>query len=450
MNDKYDPVKGDVVPVFFHYTIPSVIAMLAMSSAFMIDGIFVGNYVGASALAAVNLSLPVWSALFAVISMLAIGGSVMAGSYLGENNPAAASNIFAKAMATSLLFALVISISGLLLIDQLVLALGANESLVGLVSAYLKIILIFSPGFLMGAALFYFVKVDGNPLLASGALIITALLNIALNWLFIVNMGMGIEGAAYATGIAESTTLLMLLCHFFTSRATLKFTSLTGSWRKVFTAMINGFSEFANEISIGLTALLFNWVMISKAGVEGVAALTIVNYLFFIGVIIFYGIGESLQPLVSKNLGARQSQKIAGYVTAALISTMLTALALCTILIVLPEFLIGLFLKPEETATLEIAKEFITYFWPAFLFSGFNITLTEYFTACQKPAYSAAIAVSRSLVLPCILLLTLPLWLGDIGIYIAIPVAELLTCLMAVLFAVKNLPEQMVTNHQSR
>jgi Na+-driven multidrug efflux pump len=214
-------------------------------------------------------------------------------------------------------------------------------------------------------------------------------------------------------------------------------------------AMTNGFSEFANEISIGLTALLFNWVMITKTGVEGVAALTVVNYLFFIGIIIFYGIGESLQPLVSTNLGARQSKKIAAYVTAALIATTLTSLALCTILIAFPELLIGFFLKPEETETLAIAKEFITYFWPAFLFCGFNVTLTEYFTACQKPAYSATIAVSRSLFLPCVLLLILPLWLGDIGIYIAIPLAECLTCIMAVFFAVKNLPERMVINHKS-
>ncbi|MGK0500086.1 MAG: Na+-driven multidrug efflux pump, partial [Oceanicoccus sp.] len=158
MKNKYDPIKGDVVPVFFHYAIPSVISMLAMSSAFMVDGIFVGNYVGASALAAVNLSMPVWSGLFAFVLMLAVGGSVMAGGHIGQNNPNAASEIFSKSMAMSLLFALVISISGLLLLDKLVLALGANESLAGLVSAYLKIILIFSPFFLVGTALFYFVK----------------------------------------------------------------------------------------------------------------------------------------------------------------------------------------------------------------------------------------------------------------------------------------------------
>ena len=84
MSSKYDPVSGPVIPVFLHYAIPSVIGMLSLSSAFMVDGIFIGNFVGTTALAAVNLAMPVWSGLFAVITMLAIGSSVMCGKYLGQ------------------------------------------------------------------------------------------------------------------------------------------------------------------------------------------------------------------------------------------------------------------------------------------------------------------------------------------------------------------------------
>ena len=449
MNKKYDPVEGNVLSVFFHYAIPSVISMLAISSAFMIDGIFVGNYVGADALAAVNLSMPVWSGLLAIVLMLSIGGAVMVGNFLGEGNESAAADIFSKTMACSLFFAIVTGLLGLLFIDPLIIALGATDALSSLVFSYLQVILWFSPLFLMGTALFYFVKVDGNPILASVAMIAVAAINIVLDWVFLAKMDMGIEGAAYATGIAESVALLILIPHFFRPESQLKLISISGSWRKVASAMANGFSEFANEISIGFTTLLFNWVMITRIGVDGVAAFTIINYIYFIGIIIFYGLGESLQPLVSKNLGARQAKKITTFVLAASVSTLVVALTLCTILIIYPERLISFFLKPEETETLTLAADFVYYFWPAFLFCGFNIIFTEYFTACQKPVYSASIALSRSLILPCLLLVTLPIWLEDVGIFIAIPIAEAITLLMAITFLYKNKPSQVVAAHHT-
>jgi MATE family, multidrug efflux pump len=440
----YDPLQGNAVRVFFHYAIPTVIGLLAMSSAFMIDGIFLGNFVGAEALAAVNIAMPVWSGLFSIVTMLAVGSSVIAGKYLGQKNLPAAQSIFSKTLVCTLAFSVVSGVFGLLFLDSLVFALGAKGPLVPLATSYLFIIFPCAPAFLLGFALYYFVRVDNNPKLASASLLFSAGLNVALDWLFIVQMELGIEGAAYATGFAHSVVLFVLLPYFFKPDTKLKPNKLAGNWREIFKAAINGFSEFVNEFSSGFTILLINWLMITRLGVEGVAAFTIVNYLFILGIMIYYGIGESLEPLISKTFGARQPDKIRKFVTVALLSVIAIAIVVSGTLLLMTDLLISFFLQPGETLTEDITTQFVSYFWPAFIFSGVNICLTAYFTACHKPLQSASIALSRSLVLPLLLLATLPIFFGEIGIFISLPIAEFVTFLLAVKFFVQNTPEKIV------
>jgi len=164
----------------------------------------------------------------------------------------------------------------------------------------------------------------------------------------------------------------------------------------------------------------------------------------FIGLEICYGISESLQPTVSKNLGAGKAGRIVKFTLTAVIASFVIGLAVSILFVFAPETMISLFLREGEDQTVEIALEFIALFWPAFLFNGMNITLASYFTALHKPVQSAAIAVSRSLILPIIGLLLLPRWLGDIGIFITIPLAEGITLALALALVLLNRPSHIV------
>ena len=442
MNKKYDPISGKVIPVFFHYAIPSVIGMLAATSAGVIDGIFVGNFIGAAALAAINISMPAFALFAAVVFMLAIGGSVMCGKFMGEGDLQTASSIFSKTVYATLLVTLLVSVCLLLFLDQLVSILGANEDLHGLVKDYMRIIVFAAPLLVLGLALDYFVRIDGRPILASAALIAFAIINISLDYLFIVRLGWGIKGAAWATAIAEACIFFILLSHWFSARCTLQFIPFIecqrDGWKDVLKAAYNGVSEFANEMSIGLMTLLFNWVMITRLGVEGVAAFTIISYMLYVGLEACYGISETLQPTVSKNLGAKQPQRIKQFMLTAVLSCFAVGVLVSGLFLFMPETLISLFLREGENRTVEIALTFIALFWPAFLFNGMNITLSSYFTALHKPLHSATIALSRSLVLPVLGLLFLPLWFGDKGVFLAIPVAEAATFILAAVLVSKN------------
>jgi Na+-driven multidrug efflux pump len=266
-------------------------------------------------------------------------------------------------------------------------------------------------------------------------------MNILLDWLFIVEFGWGIEGAAYATGISEAAIIIPLLPYFLSSNRHLHFTLSIKGIRAIRTASANGISEFANEISAGVITLLFNWIMITTMGVAGVAAYTVVNYLLFSGLLICYGISESLQPLVSQNLGARNADRIRAFLRIGIASVFLTGMVIIAMLMLMPGVLIGLFLDDQAVDVSEIATHFVRLFWPAFLFSGVNITLSSYFTAMHKPIHSAAIALSRSLILPGLLLMVLPGLMGNDGIYISIPIAEGLTFVLASILYWFNQPE---------
>jgi putative MATE family efflux protein len=427
ISQRFDPITGPVVPVFFHYAVPSVLGMLAATSAGVIDGMFIGNFVGSEALAAVNIALPVWAVFSAVVFMLAVGGSVVCGKALGEGDRAAASDVFTRTFIATVGLGVLISGGCLLFLEDAVRLLGANAEIAPMVTQYMRIILWFAPLLIAGLTLYYFVRVDGRPVLAAVGLGGFSVANIALNALFIVVLGWGIEGAAWASALADVFMFAILITHLFHRRCSLRLVRVDRRWGVVLRAAWNGFSEFANELSIGLVVLLFNWVMITRLGVSGVAAYTIIGYLVMLGLEVCYGISESLQPTVSKNLGARQPQRIRQYLLLGLASALAVGVTASALFVFLPEAMVGLFLGDAEDETLGIALEFIAWFWPAFLFNGMNLTFASYFTALHRPVPSAAIALSRSLLLPAAGLLLLPLWLGDRGIFLAIPLAEAMT-----------------------
>lgn len=439
-NPRYDPATGPVIPVFIRYAVPSVLGMLAVTSAGIIDGFFIGNYVGATALAAVNIAQPAWVAFTGIVFMLAVGGSVVCGRFIGARNLPAASSIFTRTLIAATGTGLFVSALGLVFLDRLVGWLGANEVLRPLVVSYMQIILWFAPVFVSALTMDYFVRADGRPVLAACALVSFAATNICLNALFVGHLGWGIAGAAWASAIAEIVIFLILLTHWFSGKCTLRLSLSYGRWKDLAGAAWNGFSEFANELSVGLVILLFNWVMITRQGVEGVAAYTVIGYLMMVGLEITYGISESLQPTISRNLGAGKPERIRKFMLTGVSAAFLVGVLVSAVMLLYPEQLIGLFVRDGEQETIAIALVFVSFFWPAFLLNGTNITLASYFTALHRPLPSAAIALSRSFVLPGLGLLFLPRWLGNSGVYLAVPIAELITFALAIILVMRIKP----------
>lgn len=431
-NQQFDIVSGNVYKVFFYYAIPWVFGLLTISSASIVDGYFLGNYVGASALAAVNLAMPIISLLFAICIMLSVGGSVRCAKYIGEKDLKSASFIFSKTFMALAGFCFIYIICGMYFIDEIVIFLGAKAELINPTSEYLFYFFCFCIFIPFSVCLSFFARVAGNPLLASAGMILGSLANIVLDWLFIIHFDMGIKGAAMATGMAHIIGILLLGWYFASDRAMLRFSIKVRDWYEVLQASYNGLSELTNDMSVAIITLLFNQIMINRMGVAGVAGFTIVNFVMFVDLMVCYGISDAIQPLISTNFGAKKNDRISSFVKLALVCSFLTGVMIVILLFWIPDEIIGVFLRDQDDAVLGITLKFFSLCWPLFLFNGINLVFSAYFTGIHKPLQSALIAISRSLIFPGIFLLVLPKLWGNDGIYVALPLAEIVTVVLVV------------------
>ena len=436
--------KDKISSVFFQYSIPSVLGMLAISSASIVDGFFIGNYVGDFGLAAINITFPIFSLLFGFALMLAIGSSVTSGKLIGEGDIKSASMIFSKTIVCIILFSFITSTILFLNIETILYLFGANENLTKIAIEYLSIMLIFIPFLMIGIVLDYFVRVDNRPNLAFIALLLSAFINVVLDWFMIVYLQKGIFGAALATGISQLALIFILLPHFFSKKATLKFVKPIGNYIQIIKASYNGASEFVNEISVGITTLIFNYVMIKNLGVEGIAAFAVINYLLLIGIMISFGISDSLQPIISKNFGAKENKRIEEFLKFAFVTVGLVGFIMIFLIIFTPTSLANVFLEDTNYKTKEIVLNFAMFIWIAFLFNGVNLVISAYLTAIHKPLYSMIIAISRSFVFPVIFIFVLPFLFETQGIFLAIPMAEFITFIIAIVLYKRFSPDKII------
>ncbi|MGK0471765.1 MAG: putative MATE family efflux protein [Candidatus Azotimanducaceae bacterium] len=441
-----DAIQGAIIPTFFKYLVPSLVGLIAMTSASLVDGFFVGNYVGITALAAVNLILPITTILFGVGMMLSIGGSVRGGKYLGEGNTAAASAIFSKTLVCLTVYGAVVISLGLVFEEQLFAGLGATEALFPVMSEYYRVIMPFLFAQFTMIGLYFFIRLDGLPNLAAAALAVGAVVNILLDYLFIAVYDWGLTGAAFATGISQSIPLLVMLFYFLWPKRRLQFGFRQKNWKEVFQAAYNGISEFINEISGGIIAFIFNWMMIQRGGVDGVAAITVVNYLMMLGFMVFFSISDTVQVMVSQNFGARRSERIEDFLKTASYFIALLSVVLISVLLTMSEPMILLFVDDQNsTAMVAMATEFVTYVWPLFLFAGANMLISGYLTAIHLPFQSGLVALCRGLILPAVFLILFYVLLDDYRFVAALAVAEGLTFALALFMFLRHTPRKALS-----
>ena len=439
---------GAIVPTFFYFVIPSIAALLALTTANLVDGLFIGNFVGADALAAINFLIPYLALVFGLALMLAIGGSVRAGKALGEKNPQAASAIFSKCVMTVGVFALVMASVNLLFSHWIFTALGAPESLHPLMRDYFHIIACFLPAQLLSVVLYYFIRAEGKPVMATVALTSGALGNMLLDALFIGYFQWGIAGAAWATGVSQLVQLGILFRYFWLPARRLQFRFRQTQWVDVAHAAFNGISEFVNEISGGLVILVVNWLLVTRIGVEGVSAFTVINYCLFASLMIFYGIADAMQLLVAQNFGARQVQRMRQFMLTSTLAILVLGAVLISLLLGWRTHWVSWFVSAQDTAVITLAADFILVVWPIFLVNGLNVLLSSYLTAIHQPAASAAIALLRSLILPVSVLMVLFWWLPGYPLLMALPLAEWLTFVVALALFLRFKPAVLFASEQ--
>lgn len=410
---------------FFKYAIPSSLAMFISSLYTVVDGIFVGQGVGDSALAAVNIVLPFTVMLFGLASMFAIGGGALVSKNIGANNVKKAVNIFRQVFKSLLIFSLLISIICILFTNEIVTILGATEVLKPLAVDYLRFYAIFCIPNLIGIVLNSFVRNDGRPKLAMVSTISGAITNIILDYIFIFQLGMGIKGAAIATGLGQIVTVTILLPHFIMKKGYLSFGNVDISFKIVKEFCTIGFPSFFAQGSYSIIVLLHNIALVKYVGEIGISAYSILNYLTTNIYMVLYGITLGVQPLVSYNYGKKDGEKMLGLFRITAISNIVI-----TGVFVIISFSFGPSLISIFTNDMQIAKmsyDALKIACISYFSVGLNLNILVYYQAIEIPKYSNLICILRSVVYLPVCLFILGRLFGINGIWASAILSETLT-----------------------
>ena len=413
--------NGSVKKLFFSFAVPSIVGMLIVSMQMMIDGFFVANTVGAQGLAAINLSMPIVSFVMSTAMMISAGGGVYCSIALGNSQKRKANVIFSFAVYLTLLgsFALI----GFIFIDEIIKVLGATSSLALMVKPYLLTMLLLNIFYNFPIFTETFIKIANKPHFVFISCFTCFTGNVIGDYIFIVKLGMGVFGAALATCLADGIAGLILMRQYIKSRSAVSLVKPKGDRNLLGKILYNGSSEMLTIVSSAVATFIFNLILMKRIGEIGVSALTIVFYVNAVVGICLYGLSQALQPIVSYNLGAKRIDKIKEVLRTAFVTGAGIGIFFFIVMKLKSSFVVEMFSKGNIELEL-LTKEVLNIVVFQYLFSFVNITASSFLTAIEKPLESGVVAFARSLVFTAGFLLTLPLILGNTGLWLALPVGE--------------------------
>lgn len=414
-----------MVKEFFKYAIPSALAMFISSLYTVIDGIFVGQGVGDLALAAVNIVLPFTVMLFGLASMFAIGGGALVSKNLGAKNVDQAVNIFRQVFKFLLIVSGIISIGCIVFTEQIVTLLGATDNLQALAVEYLRFYAIFCIPNLIGIVLSSFVRNDGRPKLAMVSTIAGAITNIILDYIFIFELGLGIKGAAIATGLGQIVTVSILLPHFLMKKGYLTFGNVKINKADLKEFCMIGFPSFFAQTSFSVIVLMHNIILVKYIGEVGVSAYSILNYITTNTYMVLYGLTLGVQPLISYNYGRKDGKRMLGFFKITCISS-----TIVSVLFVLVSFMFGrnlVAIFTTDPVVGELAYNALRIASGSYFFVGINLNTLMYFQALEKPKYSNLSCLLRSCIYLPIALMIMCKIFGPSGIWAGTILSETLT-----------------------
>lgn len=433
MDKKIDFGTMKVSTLFRKLLLPTILGMVFSAVFIITDGIFVGKGIGSDALAAVNITAPLFMVNTGIALMFGIGASVVASVYLAQKKTDAARVNITQAMFVMSFSIILLSGISFCFIDKLAVGLGSSERLLPLAREYMQWFLpffVFSS--ILNAGMFY-VRLDGSPNYAMICNVIPAILNIILDYVFIFELDWGLFGAALATSLGYIIGAAMILYYLYDKKRTVHFYPLLKCLSNMKVLARNsiyicklGISSFLCEAAIAIMMFTGNYVFIRHLGEDGVAAYSIACYFFPIIFMAYNAIAQSAQPILSYNYGIERSDRV----KSAFILALSTAVVFGSITFVLTYIfsheIVGLFIDSQYPAY-NIAVKGMPLFASGYAFFGANLVCIGYYQSLEQDKTATFITIMRGFIFINLCFLVLPQFFGNEGIWLAVPMAEALT-----------------------
>ena len=413
------------------FVFPSMVMMVFMGLYTIIDTIFVARFVDTNALSSINIVCPVINIIVGLGTMLATGGSAIVAKKMGSGNTEEARSNFTLIIITGIITGLAITVIGLLFLDKIVWGLGASEILFPYCRDYLAIQLFFVIGNIMQVLYQNLFVTAGKPTLGLILSVLAGLANIVFDYIFIVLLHIGIKGAALGTGIGYMIPTVIGTIFFLTGRSELHFCKPKMDAAVLLKSCSNGASEMVSQLSTAVTTFLFNATMMKLLGEDGVAAITVIIYSQFLLTTLYIGFSMGVAPIISYNYGSENVKQLKKVVRICFCFIWVISVFVFLLSLFAGESIAQIFAENNENV-FEITKRGFSIFSFGFLFSGCNIFASALFTALSNGKVSATISFLRTFGFIMIFLLVLSRFLDVTGVWLAIPIAELLTFMLTI------------------
>ena len=427
---------NDKLKNLWRYIFPAMGGLSVTYLYNVVDGIFVGQGVGAAALGAVNIGVPFITFSVAVAAMFPMGGATVVAIRMGRGDKEGANHAFMTSVALTLLVSLLLTMAGMVFCDQIIDMSGGRtlgKAMRDMAADYLFYYCAFSIPMLMSTCLSAFVRNDGSPTLSFAGMCVGAGANIFLDWLFIFPLDMGVIGAAIASGLGQVFSVAVLLSHFVRRQGSLRFRRFHLSGALAMKICKRGVPEAVSQLTTPVTALCYNLMLARLVGDIGVSTFSVLSFIYSLANAILSGVAQGLQPLWGNCYGEQDTDGMNEYFRWGIRINATLSVAIYGLLLFFTEPVIRIF--NQDLELVQNASAALPLFSLSFIPMALNLIYTAFLYSTKRTLQADAISFSRGIVLKVAAIFCLPALLGGDTIWLAPLAAELLTLLLALVLS---------------
>lgn len=422
--------QGSMWKLIFTYSIPAIIGMLVNSLYNIIDRVFIGRIpdIGAEAIAGVGVAFPVTNMVLAFALLIGVGAAANISIKLGQRDEEGAERVLGNAFTASLVVSVILTVLGIVFARDLLYFFGCSDNTIGYATEFTQTYLLGTLFVVTGVSMNSAIRGAGNPMASAATQVIGAVINVALDPLFIFTFHLGVKGAALASVTAQLVSCCWVLYYTFSYRSTLrvKKRNLKIQWSILGRIFAIGMSPFALQVAASAVSVVANNTLKLYGGDDAVGAMTIISSVSTLFIMPILGLNQGLQPIIGYNYGAKSYARVKrALFNGVLLATGYVLLCFAAILL-FPSNIVEFFIMKDASSMnlIRIATHGIGIFFLALPILGVQIPCSNYFQCVGKAGVSMVISILRQVILLIPLYIIIPQFWGIDGIWYAAPISD--------------------------
>lgn len=428
-------LEKSVGSLLLEFSIPAIVGMVVNALYIVIDRIFIGNVVGAFAISGVSLTFPIGILIIAFALLIGIGAAACISIRLGQKKRDEAENILGNAFILLIISSVIVTVLGLAFMDPILFSFGASSNTIEYARQFISIILAGCTFQIVGFGLNNIIRAEGNPKMAMVTMLIGAVLNIILDYVFIVIFHFGIRGAATATVISQAVVLIWVLSYFMGDKCLLKLKIKYFKLNKnlVLSIFAIGMSPFVMQVAASAVNIILNKSLAVYGGDLAIGAMGIINSVVTMILMPVFGVNQGAQPIIGYNYGAGQYDRVKKALKLSAIAATAITTSGWIVVELFPTVLVKMFNSSDAVLT-SIGVHGIRIYLIMLPIIGFQIVSANFFQSIGRAKISMFIALLRQVIVLIPMILILPLFFKINGVWISAPVSDFIAAVVACLF----------------